>query len=266
MSTEHPSSEVDWSTVPLHAKLASIAAELTRFPKDQHVTGRGGYAFAGVDSMADKVRAAMAERLVVMYPGQVEVIECTQYIRERINADGQPYETVQWRTVVKVTWAVLSGEESIAVQSVGEALDTSDKSANKAQTAARKYAMIGLFNISTGDEPDPDGARPGDDGEQRTPVPKRPQMPSDDVKHAFREKLRAVNGLAEEGWRTTFAAWLATETRSPKNLVQGWLDKLVLEEEMPSWPDVLDATVTERVYNLMEAKRAKLADEKGGAS
>jgi hypothetical protein len=152
----------------LVGKLAAIAADLHRFPKTQMVSGRGGYAFAGVDAMADAIRPAMAARGIVMYPSAVEVVECREVVRERVNQEGQAYETVQWRTVLLVTWQVTDGRQVLALQAVGEALDTSDKSANKAQTASRKYAMIGLLNVTTGDEPDPDHERPGDDGPQRT--------------------------------------------------------------------------------------------------
>jgi hypothetical protein len=151
----------------LVAKLAAIAGELHRFPKTERTSGRGAYAFAGVDAMADHLRPAMARLGVVMYPSAVEVLECREYVRDRVNDDGNAYQVVQWRTVLQVTWTVTDGAEAIPVVSTGEALDTSDKSANKAETAARKNAMKALFNISTGDDPDPDATRPGDDGPQR---------------------------------------------------------------------------------------------------
>jgi hypothetical protein len=44
--------------------------------------------------------------------------------------------------------------EYIDVQTIGEALDTSDKAANKAMTIGLKYAIRQFFLIETGDDPD----------------------------------------------------------------------------------------------------------------
>lgn len=151
----------------LYTKIAEIAAGLHRFAKTERVDGKAGYRFTDVNAMADEIRPAMAERGIVMFPQAVDVVECREYVRQKNGRDGA-YESVQWRTVLRVTWCVTDGTERITLESVGEALDTSDKSANKAQTASRKYAMIGLLNITTGDEPDPDYSRPGD-GEAYAP-------------------------------------------------------------------------------------------------
>lgn len=155
----------------LAGKLATIMGQLSRFPKDQRVGGTTGYAFAGIDDMADRIRPLMAEQGVVMLPDRVKVLECREYLREKKGRE-DTYVQVQWRTVLRVRWLLTDGVEHAYVESVGEALDTSDKSANKAQSAARKYALIGLFNISTGDSPDPDSSRPGE-GEEYVPAAQR---------------------------------------------------------------------------------------------
>lgn len=150
----------------LVAELARIEAQIERLPEDGKVSGGGPtYRFASIDAMSDVVRPMLGAAGLVMHPVQVRIVESTSYPR----ANGG----LSWRTVLHVTWHVTDGLGVIAVVSVGEAIDTSDKSANKAQTAARKYALKGLFHLSTGENADPDAHRPGEDtcARQSAPAP-----------------------------------------------------------------------------------------------
>jgi hypothetical protein len=273
MSTDESSSEraAGWDELSLLGKLASIASEIERFPKTQSTSGRGAYRFAGIDAMADAIRPKMAERGIVLYPTEVELIESQRYVRERTGSDGA-YQTIEWRTVLRVTWVVADDSDAIKLQTIGEALDTSDKSANKAQTASRKYALIGLLNITTGDDPDPDHERPGEHVEQRTSAqPAARQQPAaklPDVaaRELFRDKLREVEGLSEPGWREPFVQWLSQQTSTGVELVRGWVDSVIVDDELPSWPPVLSVELTERTYDVLASKARKLLDEAAGAS
>jgi hypothetical protein len=146
----------------LEGKLADIMFGLERFAKDDKVEGRGAYSFTSINAIADVLRPAMAARGIVMTPRETEVIECGEVARQKVDNNGVAYMQYQWRTVLRVSWCVSDGLGVISIETIGEALDTSDKSANKAMTAARKQALINLFLISTGDA-DPDHDRPGED-------------------------------------------------------------------------------------------------------
>jgi hypothetical protein len=45
-------------------------------------------------------------------------------------------------------------EEKISAVEFGDGIDSGDKATGKANTYARKYALIDLFNLSKGDDPD----------------------------------------------------------------------------------------------------------------
>jgi hypothetical protein len=173
MSDEPSYAEVieEYRAMSIFDRIADVQRGLERFAKTERVSGRAGYAFAGINEISDVVRKAFAERGIVMYPEDVQIVESREIEREREGRDGT-YKQYQWRTVLRVVWkvscTVVGGDDdapffSVKVVTVGEAIDTSDKSSNKAQTASRKQAMMQLLNISTGDDPDPDHTRPGDD-------------------------------------------------------------------------------------------------------
>lgn len=281
MSTDHGSTDPGGlpADASLAAKLAAIAGALSRFPKTEHTSGRGSYAFAGVDAIADYLRPAMAEHGIVMYPQRIEIVESERYVRERVDRDsGAAFQTIEWRTLLRVTWCVTDGREAIPVMSTGEALDTSDKSANKAETAARKNAMKSLFNVSTGDDPDPDAHRPGEHvneptgrrqargpqgGRASTPPPPpappgKGQRPAEDVREQFITKLREVHGLADDDWRPTFAKWLATTTGAPAEPVDAWVQRALADGDVNDWPDALDVPMVENVYGMLARKADEL--------
>jgi hypothetical protein len=57
-----------------------------------------------------------------------------------------------------VTVADTETSERATFAGLGSGMDTGDKAAMKAQTAALKYAWLGAFSISTGDDPEADDA------------------------------------------------------------------------------------------------------------
>lgn len=169
-------------------KLAEVVAAIGKMPKDGQVTGGGSYKFTSVDVMAAALNPLLSDRGVIFYPARVVVHELSQHPRSNGG--------VNWRAVVEVTWHVTDGLGVLEVATLGEALDTSDKGINKAQTAARKYAMKGLFNLTTADDPDPDHHRSGEDTRAKVPAATPPQLDS------IRDLVARLQELAPAGFES----------------------------------------------------------------
>ena len=106
-----------------------------------------GYAYRSVDDVVAALQGIMADKGVVCIPRVVE--------RERessVNAKGTVITST--RLLVDHVFYAMDGS-SVTCTTLGEALDTSDKSSNKAMTAALKYALVECFLIPTL-EPDRD--------------------------------------------------------------------------------------------------------------
>jgi hypothetical protein len=58
-----------------------------------------------------------------------------------------------------VRFTVTDGAEERQFVMIGEGEDSGDKATYKAMTGAQKYALLKLFLISTGDDPEADGAK-----------------------------------------------------------------------------------------------------------
>lgn len=186
----------------LAAKMAEIYLKVDRFAKSKQITGGGPkFKYTPVEEIADALREAMGNRGIVMVPEEVEVLTSEA---AGVTSSGNTI----WRHVLRVVWHITDGTDSLRVASVGEANDASDKGANKAQTAARKYALIGAFQLSTGDDPDarhpePAARRPGRSDWQGDPPP--PRNGTVDVKARARELM----GLAGDKTALTQALFSA---------------------------------------------------------
>ena len=172
-------------TRSLHRKLAQIMHEAERIPKNGRAPqAMGGYPFVQVGDAADFVRKALAEQVLTMMPTDLRVIQQV----DRTTKAGGSMTTVD----IVMDWTITDGEsgESIVIRSFGAGADGGDKYSGKAQTNAMKYALLMGFLLSTGEDPEPEPARPA---ARPAPAPRPTQTeepahdlaPDDDIGAAF---------------------------------------------------------------------------------
>lgn len=140
-----------------------------------------GYQFRGIDDVYNAMQGPLAEHGVFVVPSVTDRIR-----EERPTRDGKG--TLFYTTLtVRHTFYAPDGS-SIEAVTVGEAMDSGDKSSNKAMSAAMKYALIEVFSIPTeGDN----------DTENHTPAPAAQQRPA---APARRETVNRGTGEASPKW------------------------------------------------------------------
>lgn len=118
-----------------------------------------GYKFRGIDAVMNALQPALKSAGITIVPTVLE------HIREdRLSKKGEPmiYTVLK----VKYTFYALDGSSVDAVV-IGEAMDRSDKSTNKAMSAAFKYAAFQVLCIPTEEMIDSEIETP-------EPAPKKP--------------------------------------------------------------------------------------------
>jgi len=123
-----------------------------------------GYAFRGIDDIYAALQSILSSNGVFF---ATEVLE--QVREERASKGGGALIY----TILKVKFRVTASDGSaVDIITVGEAMDSGDKSANKAMSAALKYAALQLFFIPTEGDNDTENKSPD-------PLPKNqpPKMP-----------------------------------------------------------------------------------------
>lgn len=133
-------------------KLAEVMGAIDRIPKNgknEHF----GYRFATEADVADAVRGELAKRHVLAMP----CIESVQWGEVPRRSGG-----VEKLCTLKAHYDFIDGEtgEVLSMPMLGQGTDASDKAIYKALTGAVKQALLKLFLISTGDDPEHEPKHP----------------------------------------------------------------------------------------------------------
>lgn len=107
------------------------------------------YKYATESDVAEKVREVLAEQNVMMVPNLLQ-----HSTREHVNAKGK----TEYIITVDMEFTFYDGDngENMAFRMSGEGQDAGDKAIYKAMTGAQKYALMKVFMIPTGDDPEAD--------------------------------------------------------------------------------------------------------------
>ena len=172
-----------------------------------------GYAFRGIDDVYNAIQPALVKHGVFICPTVID-----HKREERPTRDGKG--TLIY-TVLTVKHTVFAPDGShIEAVTVGEAMDSGDKSANKAMSAAMKYALIELFSIPTEGDNDADAGSP-------QPAAKPREVPSNaDGANRVAALLKEVQ--MPKGWEAAMLkrAGVASWAQMPADKIQKTIDLL----------------------------------------
>jgi hypothetical protein len=144
-------------------------SDVGQIERDRKIDGGGArYAYLSDDAVVAKVQASMARNGLALVPETMAIID--HPVVKSGQGDKQR-ETVGVRILVE--WRLHHETGSVSLATIGEGNDSGDKGANKAMTAARKYAMRLAFSIASGDDPDDERPETGARGVHRESAPAR---------------------------------------------------------------------------------------------
>lgn len=139
------------TTPKVYAAIAAVMADLSA--EGIAKTGKNsqqGYAFRGIDQVYNTLSSVLSKHGLLMLPKALSR-ECVE--RQTKSGGALFYSTVHMEFTLV---AAEDGSQHI-IQTYGEAMDSADKSTNKAMSAAYKYAAMQAFCIPTEGDNDADG-------------------------------------------------------------------------------------------------------------
>lgn len=140
-------SEANRSATNLAQKLAKVMGLVSRVPKNGHNSFHN-YDYATEGDVADTVRDALAEVGVAIIPTLMGEVAWRE-----VDTQGGKKERI---ATVRLKYTITDGATCYESEFVGEGQDRGDKAIYKAYTGAHKYFLLRMFNISTGDDNDPE--------------------------------------------------------------------------------------------------------------
>lgn len=168
----------------LAARLARVTAALTTLEHDGRMAqGRETYTYTSIHAIAGATRGALAAEGVVILPTGTAIVSDDEFVTKN-GAQGR-------RVVVVMDWAITDGNETIAVQSVGEAADYSDKAFGKAQQYGRKQLLIEVLNLAMGEDPDAHKPEVGRTTRATGTSSRSRPTPARDVQDTFAKMVKA---------------------------------------------------------------------------
>ena len=134
-----------------------------------------GYQFRGIDEVLNSLQPALIKAKIFIVP---RIMSMEQQERTAKSGGALIY------TIVRGEYDFVSGEDGskITASTYGEAMDSGDKSTNKAMSAALKYAVIQTLAIPTAELID-------SEVDSHEPAKKPISPPKDEAPKAQREKL-----------------------------------------------------------------------------
>lgn len=134
----------------VYKAIAAVAGELakTGIAKDRK-NAQQGYNFRGIDDMYNTLAPLLSQHGLVILP---RVTDRTCVERQTRNGGALFYTTV----AVEFDFVAVEDGSKHTVTTFGEAMDSGDKSTNKAMSAAYKYAVMQAFAIPTEGDNDAD--------------------------------------------------------------------------------------------------------------
>lgn len=143
----------------LFQKIQAVSNEIKNIEKNMLVgVGRSAYKAVSDYDVTIEVKDAESKYGIVSIPIKQELINSEVVKTIKID-NGAQREVINYVDIVKMTLRVIdldNPSDYIDVESFGRGLDTGDKGFGKASTYARKYALLNLYKIATGEDPDKD--------------------------------------------------------------------------------------------------------------
>lgn len=137
----------------IYQRISAVSAEVGKVAMTLNVsTGNGSYKAISINDVVDNLIPVVTKYRLAILPGEKEIIE-----QEQIKTTSKYGEKTQFYIRLKATYTVVNidnPEEKVSAVGFGDGIDSGDKATGKANTYARKYALIDLFNLSKGDDPD----------------------------------------------------------------------------------------------------------------
>jgi hypothetical protein len=151
---ENKETTQDYSKWNLFKKMLHIENEIQTVKKELTVKlPNGTYKAVGEIDVLNAVKPIEFKYGVKSLPISREVVE----LKETETKSG----TVNQFIRVKATYRFINVDnpsETLDIESLGDGVDSGDKSSGKAQTYADKYAILKAYKIATGDDPDKDAS------------------------------------------------------------------------------------------------------------
>ena len=188
----------------IYQKIDAITAELAVVAKNLTVqTGKDrSYKAVGERDIIDAVKPLEHKYGVMSYPVSREILDDETLTNESTGYNGTPVVKTTFYIKIRTKYRFVNidaPEEYIETETISDGIDSGDKGGGKAMTYGDKYALMKVYKISTGEDPDQTASVETEYKQNtREEAPNSPVKPSESVKRATEPQIKTIRLLAEK--------------------------------------------------------------------
>ena len=143
----------------IYQRIDAITAELAVVAKNLTVqTGKSSsYKAVGERDIIDAVKPLEHKYGVVSFPVSREILDDTMLESEGTDYNGNPVKRTTFYIKIRTKYRFVNidkPEDFIETETISDGIDSGDKGGGKAMTYGDKYALMKVYKISTGEDPD----------------------------------------------------------------------------------------------------------------
>lgn len=140
----------------VYQRINAVSSEVGKVKMTLDVStgyGKSSYKAVSINDVVDSLTPLLCKYRLAVIPGEKEMLSEDRI--EKVNQGGGTSNQffIRMRAAYKVI-NIDKPEEFVETVGYGDGIDSGDKATGKAVTYCRKYALIDVFNLSKGDDPD----------------------------------------------------------------------------------------------------------------
>lgn len=195
----------------IYQRIDAITSELAVVAKNLTVqTGKDrSYKAVGERDIIDAVKPLEHKYGVMSYPVSREILDDETLTSESTGYNGTPVVKTTFYIKIRTKYRFVNiekPEEFIETETISDGIDSGDKGGGKAMTYGDKYALMKVYKISTGEDPDQTASVETKYTQNtREKAPKTPENQSDGNQRATAAQIKTIGILAEKAGLTISA-------------------------------------------------------------
>lgn len=149
--------ETKKATMNIYQRIDAITADLATVAKNLTVqTGKSSYKAVGERDIIDAVKPLEHKYGVMSYPVSREILD-DETLESESEYNGKITKKTTFYIKIRTKYRFVNidkPEEYVETETISDGIDSGDKGGGKAMTYGDKYALMKVYKISTGEDPD----------------------------------------------------------------------------------------------------------------
>ena len=243
----------DKTTKNIYQRMAAITAEIATVGKNKTVSTGNGGSFKAVTErdVLDAVKPVEDKHGVFSYPFSREIVS-SDWMEQENKYGKKLLNFIRVQTIYRFV-NVDAPDEFVDVVSWGDGIDSGDKATGKAMTYSDKYALMKVYKISTGDDPDQEASGTYSRASKAKAAPA--QTPSDE--------LLSVAKPSQKEWKQLYNL-AATECGASKETIDNSVKEMYGCEPKDLTVDAFQnfrAKIEHRAAKMRAEREAEIAEK-----